>query len=121
MPRVAHFDINARDPQRAMDFYSKVFGWRFEKWAGPMDYWMCRTGSDEPGIDGGMAIRDERSPPMYFTLSVIGIDGYIEKVEANGGKVLQGKMAIPGVGWFAMVMDTEEMPFGLMEDDETAR
>jgi hypothetical protein len=120
MPRVTHFDINAKDIQRAMEFYSKVFGWRFEKWDGPVDYWLCTTGSEGSGIDGGFALKDERSPPMYFTLDVDGIDDYVTRVEANGGKVLQGKMAIPGMGWFAMVRDTEGIPFGLMEEDHTA-
>jgi len=40
MPRVSHFDIPVDDPVRAQKFYKKVFDWKFEKWDGPMDYWM---------------------------------------------------------------------------------
>ena len=51
MPRISHFDIPADDPQRAQKFYQEVFDWTFEKWDGPMDYWMANTGSEEPGIN----------------------------------------------------------------------
>jgi len=43
MPRVVHFEIPATDPERAAAFYKKTFGWKFEKWPGPMDYWMVNT------------------------------------------------------------------------------
>jgi len=36
--RVIHFEIPADDPQRAVDFYTRVFDWKFQKWAGPQDY-----------------------------------------------------------------------------------
>ena len=44
MPRPVHFEIPAENPERAMQFYSTVFGWKFSKWEGPMDYWMITTG-----------------------------------------------------------------------------
>jgi len=44
VPRISHFDIPVDDPERAQNFYSKVFDWKFEKWDGPMDYWMAKTG-----------------------------------------------------------------------------
>ncbi len=52
MPRVSWFDIPADDPKRAQKFYKEVFDWSFDKWDGPMDYWMAKTGTEEPGIDG---------------------------------------------------------------------
>lgn len=121
MPRVNHFDLNAKDPDRVMKFYKDVFGWSFVKWQGPMDYWMISSGEGEPGIDGGIALRTEMSPPIYLTIVVSGIDDFIKKVETNEGKILQAKMAIPGVGWFAMFQDTEGNAFGLMENDESAK
>jgi len=33
----------------------KAFGWKIEKWPGPMEYWMVTTGPDgTPGINGGL-------------------------------------------------------------------
>lgn len=40
MPRPVHFEIPADDPARAIEFYRAVFGWTFQKWEGPMPYWM---------------------------------------------------------------------------------
>ena len=40
MPRPAHFEIPAENPERAIAFYKDVFGWNFQKWDGPMPYWM---------------------------------------------------------------------------------
>jgi len=57
MPRVIHFDIPADNPARAVDFYKKVFDWKFDKWPSPTDYWLITTGKGEPGIDGGMLKR----------------------------------------------------------------
>jgi predicted enzyme related to lactoylglutathione lyase len=34
MQEFVHIDISADDPQRAVDFYAKVFGWHAQKWRG---------------------------------------------------------------------------------------
>ena len=61
MSRVVHFEIPADDPERAINFYEKVFGWRFEKWEGPIEYWLVKTGpEDQPGIDGGLTRREDQ-------------------------------------------------------------
>src|SRR5262245_2829618 len=58
MPRVIHFEIHAEKPERAVAFYSKLFGWEFTKWGGPMEYYLVKTGPDgQPGINGGMIKR----------------------------------------------------------------
>ena len=31
MPRPVHFEIHATDPQRAIRFYTQLFGWTFTK------------------------------------------------------------------------------------------
>src|ERR1043165_2576568 len=43
MPRVIHFEIHTENPERAMQFYKNLFGWQFQKWEGPMDYWVIRS------------------------------------------------------------------------------
>jgi len=54
MPKVVHFEITANEPDRALAFYKNVFGWKFEKWDGPQEYWLITTGeSNEPGIMAG--------------------------------------------------------------------
>lgn len=54
VPRIIHFEIEAEKPERAIEFYKRVFKWKVEKWKGPIEYWLITTGNkDEPGIDGG--------------------------------------------------------------------
>jgi predicted enzyme related to lactoylglutathione lyase len=118
MNRVVHFDILADEPEKLIDFYGKVFGWTFTKWEGPMDYWMISTGEGE-GIDGGLS----RKSPQSNNANTIGIedlDATIEKVQESGGTIIAPKMAIPGVGWFALFKDTEDNMFGLMQEDPEA-
>lgn len=124
MPRVVHFGVNAAEPDRAAKFYADVFGWKFQKWEGGVDYWMIKTGEEgEPGIDGGMMKKCDENPMAgtVNTIAVPSVDEYIEKIAAAGGKVTAPKMAIPTVGWLAYFEDTEGNTFGIMEEDESAK
>jgi uncharacterized protein len=38
MPRVVHFNLGVDEPERAIKFYTDVFGWKIEKWNGPFDH-----------------------------------------------------------------------------------
>jgi predicted enzyme related to lactoylglutathione lyase len=121
MPRVVHFEIPADDPERAAGFYEKVFGWRIEKWEGPMDYWLVVTGeSGTPGIDGGIAPR-QPGAVVTNTIDVPSVDDYVKRITDAGGEVVVPKMAVPGVGWLAYLKDTEGNLFGIMTSDMEAR
>jgi predicted enzyme related to lactoylglutathione lyase len=64
MSRVVHFEIQASQPQVLVEFYSQLFGWSFNKWGGPAEYWLIETGpSDKPGINGGLLPRRGPSSP----------------------------------------------------------
>lgn len=123
MARVVHFEISADDPDRCQKFYQNVFGWKSQKWEGPQDYWMIMTGEEkEPGIDGGLAKREDAPfpQPVTNTIDVPSVDDAINKVEANGGEILVPKSPVPGVGWLSYFKDTEGNIFGMMEADESA-
>jgi predicted enzyme related to lactoylglutathione lyase len=115
MPRVVHFEIYGDEPERLIDFYEEVFGWKFEKW-GPMDYWIIRTG-EGPGIDGGLG--KQRNPGVN-TIDVPDVDEYLKKIRKAGGTVVVPKTAMPGVGYLAYFEDTEGNIFGIMKDDPNA-
>jgi uncharacterized protein len=84
MPRVIHFEIVADKPERAMKFY-KVFGWEFNKWNGPQDYWLVKTGEDsQPGINGGLTPKmnqqsSDTSSRVTNTIDVPFIDDFSKK------------------------------------------
>lgn len=118
MPRISHFDIPADDPERAQKFYKEVFDWKFEKWDGPMDYWMATTGTKEPGINGGLSKRMSGQIGISNTINVPSLDDYSKKILEKGGQLIVPKMAIPKIGWFAQCTDTEGNMFGIIEMDE---
>ena len=119
MPRVVHFEINAADPEKAVAFYSGVFGWKSEKWEGPFDYWMLTTGAeDEPGING--AIMSGGRAPIINTIDVASLDEALKAVEAHGGKAVGERQTIPGVGYHIYCADPEGNLFGMMEEDINA-
>ena len=120
MPRVVHFDIDAGNPEQLIGFYGKIFGWKFNKWDGPMDYWLISTGQEEGGIDGGLGRRGPESMKMN-TIGVPSVDEYVARVTESGGTIIMPKMAIPGIGWFAVFKDPEDNLFGLMENDPEAK
>jgi predicted enzyme related to lactoylglutathione lyase len=120
MPRPIHFEIPADNPDRAIAFYTKVFDWSFQKWEGPMPYWLVKTGKDAPGIDGGLHPRMFPGQGPVNTVDVPSCDDFTRKVQAAGGKVAVPKMAIPGVGWLAYCTDPEGNTFGIMQSDPKA-
>lgn len=122
MLRMVHFEINADDPERAVKFYQKTFGWEIKKWNGPVDYWLVTTGpNDQPGINGGIMKRMNPQATTYNTVDVPSVDQLTKKIVENGGKVIVPKMAVPGVGWMAYCADTEGNVFGIMQEDPKAK
>jgi uncharacterized protein len=117
MVRVTHFEIHADEPERAVSFYGKVFGWRIEKkTAGKDDYWLIYTGrQDEKGINGGLKKRLQPSASIVATMEVDNIDEYSKKTTASGGKLLTPKMLIPNTGYVMYCEDTEGNIFSLIE------
>lgn len=121
MPKVIHFEIAVENPERAQAFYADALGWNITKWDGPVDYWLATTGAREaPGIDGAIMHARPEWQRVVNTIDVEDLDAIMAKVEANGGKVVQPRMAVPGVGYMAYCQDTEGVIFGLMQADEHA-
>jgi predicted enzyme related to lactoylglutathione lyase len=122
-----HFEIHAGDPERAVNFYKTLFGWQFQKWEGPMEYWMVITGPDgQPGINGGLMRRqgeiDGQAVIAYVcTVDVANVDDSTNTATSNGAQVVVPKMAIPGVGWLVYCKDTEGNIFGMMQGDPNAQ
>ena len=118
MQRVVHFEIIAEQPERALQFYTQVFGWNVQKWEGSEDYWLLTTGEeDAPGINGGVARSKDTNMPACTvnSIAVPSVDEFADKISQHGGKVVVPKMAVPGVGYLAYCQDTEGITFGIIE------
>jgi predicted enzyme related to lactoylglutathione lyase len=123
MPRIVHFEIHAENPDRAATFYTSLLGWQFQKWEGPMPYWLIVTGPDgTPGINGGLLPRECAAPAdgqavnsYVCTVDTENLDALLAQVPALGGTITVPKMEIPGVGWLAYFKDTEGNILGAMQ------
>lgn len=133
MPRPIHFEIHSADPERAIGFYEKLFGWEFSSYGGgDFDYWTIKTGeAPEPGIDGGLMRRMSDIAPADIpadtpviawvgTVGVDDIDSYLAKALELGATEALPKGAVPGMGWVAYIKDTEGNVVGMFQLDENA-
>jgi predicted enzyme related to lactoylglutathione lyase len=126
---VAHFEIYADDPNALGQFYKSLFDWNIEPIPG-MDYhWIKTVDTDAKGmptqtggINGGMMKR----PQGYNTrawinyVNVDSVDTYVDRAQKMGAKVMKGKSAVPGMGWFAMLTDPQGNEFALWQTDPSA-
>jgi uncharacterized protein len=128
MGRITHFEIHSADPSAAVQFYQHVLGWSFQKWGGPVEYWLIETGpAGEPGINGGLLLRHGVGPAdgqavnaFVCTAQVTDLDDTLAKGLASGGTVALPKHAVPGVGWMAYLKDLDGNIFGLIQNDPAA-
>lgn len=121
MGKVVHFEIPVGDPERAQDFYTEAFGWSFQGW-GDVDYWLTSIGDeDEFGVEGALIGRSDVHAAPVVVIDVDDVDDAIRRAVDAGAELVQGKQAVPTMGWSAYVRDTEDNVIGLWESDEEAR
>ena len=60
-----------------------------------------------------------RASPLY--IGVESVDEYRERAEQLGARVILPKMAVPGVGYVAAVLDPQGNPLGMFQDDTSAQ
>lgn len=124
MNSVAYFEIQSSNPQREIDFYHAVFGWKFikEEFV-PIEYYRIETS----GINGGLLKRPAMMPPPEFgtnafvnSIQVKCFDETAKVILQHGGKVALPKFAIPGRCWQGYFLDGDNNTFGIFEVDEKA-
>lgn len=104
--RVDWFEICTTSPDRARDFYSALFGWRFET-AG--DDTTVHTG---PGAPGGMINTFGMPPTVLFTVHVDDVAAACESVTAAGGSAVSPVRTTPDLT-FTYVTDVDGNLMGL--------
>lgn len=121
-----YFDLTVRNLTDARRFFEQVLGWRFQKFPMPYEYYRIEAGpDDEPGIDGGIgAMKDAPivgdAPATVVTIPVVNLDEYLARVEAAGGRVVEPKLPIPGIGWYATCAEPGGLRFGMIQADPDA-
>ncbi|MDE1866060.1 MAG: VOC family protein [Candidatus Micrarchaeota archaeon] len=126
MDKVVHFEIPAKDVERARKFYRDTFDWKVKPMP-EMDYTIVRTmkmdeDADEPpkeyGINGGImkATKEVKAPVIY--MGVEDIDEALKRIERNGGKAMGEKQKVSDMGWSAYAKDSEGNVIGLWQNAE---
>ena len=120
--RIVHFEIEARDRERAKSFYAQAFGWQMDQMGEDMGQYVVVTTGDpkEPGgINGGIFVSPTGSSKELNAYScVVGVDNIDQsmgKVKAAGGQLLGDKMDIPTIGTFIRCQDTEGNIFTMLQ------
>lgn len=119
-----YFEIQADHPERAIQFYSHVFGWNFSEIPGlPMPYWTIETG----GSRGGLLKRPAPTPPsqsgtnaFVCSLEVEDFDTTAKDIRERGGTVALEKFAVPKTCWQGYFVDPEGNTFGIFQVDPNA-
>jgi predicted enzyme related to lactoylglutathione lyase len=121
-----YFDLTVKDLSRAKAFFERVLDWRFERFDMPYEYFRIQAGpAAEPGIDGGIggiadAPLSEGRPTTQVTVPVSNLEDVLARVIGAGGKVVEPKMPIPGIGWYATCAEPGGLKFGLIQPDPSA-
>jgi len=124
-PTIVHFEIPAKNVEKLKGFYEKVFGWKIVK-SPPgmtdMEYWLIQTvPTDEKGmllrsgVNGGMYKKDMEEATSVNYVAVADIEKAIKEAKKLGAKVITDKAEIPQIGWFAVLMDPEGNPIGMLQ------
>jgi uncharacterized protein len=89
----------------------------------PIEYWTVTTIDDKgnKALGGGMMKRQMPEHQVTNYIGVESIDEYSSKVKELGGKVVAPKHAVPGMGYFALCIDTENNSFAIWESNENAK
>lgn len=121
-----YFDLTVVDVEAARRFFVACLGWRFTPFGPIPGYYRIEAGAPgEPGIDGGIgAAKDfpqsQGRPLTLMTIPVRDVDDVASKVEQNGGRVVEPKRAIPGIGWFCTCSEPGGLLFGILQADPAA-
>ncbi|MCK8607946.1 VOC family protein [Agromyces sp. C10] len=127
---VVHFEIHATEPQRLVDFYSELLGWRFSQY-GDTPYWLIDTGEGAigntsgtagMGINGGLTRREGPRPEPGAAINgcniVVGVDGSVDDLMRRGIE-LGATEAMPaedmeGIGRGGYLLDPDGNLFGML-------
>lgn len=109
---IIHWELMVSDVARAKAFYARVFDWKFE--AMGAEYTIVQTGK-QPG--GGLMQRPPGVPAAalntYFQVG--DVSHTLVVASENGAKVIVPRTEIPDVGWYAMFLDPDGIPIGILQ------
>jgi predicted enzyme related to lactoylglutathione lyase len=114
--QIVHIEIPADDTGKAQEFWGSLFGWEFQNYPGPSDYFMTQITDDSGAAITNMEPAKKGTRP-YF--SVDEIKAGAARVKELGGEAGE-PMPVPNMGWFVTATDPHGNEFGLWQNDTSA-
>jgi hypothetical protein len=109
-------ELHTNDWMKAFDFYSEMFGWQKGDAMdmGPMGkYQLFKIGDEAAGAMFNSPTAQTARFWLYYFI-VGDIDEAAKRVTGNGGKILNGPMAVPGERWILQAADPQGAAFALL-------
>jgi predicted enzyme related to lactoylglutathione lyase len=109
-------ELLTNDPDKAIDFYSKLFGWKTKTDSGATPYTEIINGEEH--IGGIMQIQPQMGPipPNWgIYIAVDDCDGTAQKAVSLGGRQYVPPTDIPKVGRFAVLSDPQGAVFSIIK------
>ena len=111
---VMQWQILAKNPDRAAEFYRQVFGWSINA-NNALGYRMVDTGT-EKGINGGIwPAPPEGHSMVQLFVAVDDVGAYLDKATGFGANVIIPLQKLPDGDEMAVILDPEGIPFGLFK------
>ena len=111
-------ELMTTDPEKAGEFYGKLFGWTVQTMdvgGGMGPYRTAKVGDTSVGGIMGMPPGAPGMPPMWGCyVTVKNVDETAAQCTALGGKVMMPPMDIPTVGRFAVLQDPQGAVISVM-------
>ena len=99
-----HLELNTPDLAKAKDFYSQLFGWKFEDMdMGPGGIYSTFKPNEGPG--GGLMSMAGAPTSWLAYVGVEDIHAATNKARSLGAQVIREAQEVPGYGVFSILVD----------------
>jgi hypothetical protein len=109
-------ELHAGDGEKALAFYSGLFGWKHDRDFDMGAMGLYRLFSTGYGENGGLMTKTPQTPRPFwlYYFNVEAIDAAAERIKAKGGKIAFGPMEVPGGAWTLQAFDPQGALFALV-------
>ncbi len=101
---IVHVELSSKDLEKDAQFYHELLGWEIQQ-IPDMTYATFATGKDEVGGGFNPVNPDNPVGTVLIYINTDNLDETLQKVQSLGGKIIQPRMEIIGVGDFAIFCD----------------
>jgi predicted enzyme related to lactoylglutathione lyase len=109
-------ELNTTNYESAWKFYAALFGWKHREtmdMGGGFQYFLFSgPGGTKGGLSNAAAMMHAPAHWLYY-VTVDDVNAAIERVQANGGKLLNGPMDVPGDDVIAQCQDPQGAYFAI--------